>query len=617
MTALCGWAGFPSRPEKAAATLGRLGGNVAADRRSARFRFFGPFGGLAAAGDGTEGFQDGGASVVLAGRPRWCGHYASPVGGGVAHRILDGYRASGIDVLRSLSGTFALALILDGGRDALLAVDRMGIASLTYRPTQGGLFFGSSADLVNASSDGAQEIDLQSLFNYVFLHMVPGPSTIFRGQFRIPPGSYVHLKSGLIASGRYWQMKYEERATYDQHELKVEFRALLERSVGDVLNGRATGTFLSGGTDSSTITGLLAKVSGKPARSYSIGFKAEGYDEIKYARVAARHFAADHHEYYVTPDDVLALAPRLAGFCDQPFGNASAVPTYYCAQLAKSDGVELLLGGDGGDELFGGNERYAKQAIFSWYGRVPAILRKGLIEPVLSGIPGADRIALLRKGRAYVTQASVPLPDRLHAYNMLRRNPPNSIFTEEFFEQVEPETPLNLLRGVYEAADAQGSLNRMMALDLQFTLADNDLYKVNKMCELVGLDVAYPMLNDALVAFSATLPAHLKLRGTKLRYFFKEALKDFLPHEIIAKRKHGFGLPIGVWMQSHGPLRDMVYDAVRALGLRGVVRPAFINWMISEHQSDHAAYWGGEIWVLSQLELWLQTHGWAPGQPLV
>ena len=154
-------------------------------------------------------------------------------------------------------------------------------------------------------------------------------------------------------------------------------------------------------------------------------------------------------------------------------------------------------------------------------------------------------------------------------------------------------------------------------MDLQFTLADNDLYKVNKMCEMVGLDVAYPMLNDELVAFSARLPVHLKLKGTKLRYFFKEALKDFLPPEIIAKHKHGFGLPIGVWMQSHAPLKTLVYDAVRDLASRGVVRSEFIDRVMSEHKSGHAAYWGGEIWVLSQLELWLQSHGWPAGQPLV
>ena len=223
--------------------------------------------------------------------------------------------------------------------------------------------------------------------------------------------------------------------------MKAEFRGLLERSVSDMLDGRPAGTFLSGGTDSSTIAGLLAKISGRPVRAYSIGFAAEGYDEMEYARIAARHFTTEHHEYYVTPNDVLTLAPRLAEFCDQPFGNASAVPTYYCARLAQADGIELLLGGDGGDELFGGNERYAMQAILSWYDLVPSVLRKRLVEPVLFGIPGVERVPILRMGRGYVTQASEYVPDRLHAHNMLRRNPLDSVFTGSFSGRSTPLFP--------------------------------------------------------------------------------------------------------------------------------------------------------------------------------
>ena len=617
MTALFGWAGLLLSPESVAPTLARMAGDDVADRRDVAVRLLGACSGIAGLGTGAEGFQEGDSSVALVGRPRWLGPQVSHAKTGIAQHVLEGYRTFGVDVLQSIGGAFALAVTLNEGRTALIAIDRMGIASLTYRPTDEGLVFGSSSDLVNRYLDAAREIDFQSLFNYIFLHMVPGPATIFRGQYRIPPGGFVHLKDGKLTSGRYWQMKYDERDSYDLDELKSEFRTLLERSVSDLLNGSVTGTFLSGGTDSSTVTGLLAKLNNKPVRSYSIGFKAEGYDEVEYARIAARRFATDHHEYYVTPEDVLALAPRMAAFCDQPFGNASAVPTYYCALLAKSDGIELLLGGDGGDELFGGNERYATQSVFSWYGRVPAVLRKGLIEPILFGVPGAERVALLRKGRGYVTKTSDSVPRRLHAYNMLRRIPLHSVFTVEFLAQINPGTPLDLLENVYQGADAKDSLNRMLAMDLQFTLADNDLYKVSKMCDLAGLDVAYPMLNDELVAFSARLPAHLKLRGMKLRYFFKEALKDFLPAEIISKRKHGFGLPIGVWMQTNEPLRAMVYDAVRTLGSRGIVQPAFIDRVISEHQAGHAAYWGGEIWTLSQFEFWLQAHGWASGRPLI
>src|SRR5207344_3000253 len=175
-------------------------------------------------------------------------------------------------------------------------------------------------------------------------------------------------------------------------ELKKDFLEVLRESVREAAQDGTVGTFLSGGTDSSTIAGMLGEVTGSPARTYSIGFEAQGYDEMHYARIAARHFGARHHEYYVTPDDVVSAIPQIAAVHDQPFGNASAVPTYYCARLAKEDGIDTLLGGDGGDELFGGNERYAKQHLYSLYSDLPLFLRKCLIEPIAFALPEGDGI---------------------------------------------------------------------------------------------------------------------------------------------------------------------------------------------------------------------------------
>ena len=560
-------------------------------------------------------YQDADGCVLVAGRPRWRDAGLPHGLKDFARQCLDRYRQEGTDVLQSIAGSFALALALESGRKGLIAVDRMGVFSVHYRAVDGAVLFGSSADLVRNLSE-TTDIDTQSLFNYISFHIVPGPTTIYRGQLRIEPGGFVSVSDGRVAADRYWRPDYDEGASQDLDALAGEFRRLLERSVSELADGERTGTFLSGGTDSSTVAGILTRMRQRPARTYSIGFRAEGYDEMGYARIAARHFGTEHHEYYVTPEDVGALAPRLAAFCDQPFGNASAVPTYYCAHLAKSDGVDLMLGGDGGDELFGGNERYATQAIYDWYARVPRFVREGLLEPVANRIPGEFPVALVRKGASYVRQAATPLPQRLHIYNMLNREPLTELFTRGFLEKIDPSVPMSRLTGIYEGARARGSLNRMLALDLEFTLADNDLYKVSRTCELAGVRVAYPMLDDDLVAFSLHLPARLKLRGTRLRYFFKQALRDFLPDEIIRKRKHGFGLPIGIWMRSHQPLRELAYDSIRAFGRRGIIRPEFAERMIAEHESADAVYWGSEIWSLTQLELWLQAHGYALGRSL-
>ena len=610
----CGWAGLSDPPQAARLAVSRLADASRAHLGAAHLQT--SHFGVAVAGDNIELLRDGDVHLLLAGRPRWRdGNEGEP--GEVARRVLDGYRSGGARVLDSLAGTFALVLAREDGREALLAVDRMAVSPLVYARVGRGIVFGSSVQHVTACLDAKPSIDLQSVFNYLFLHCVPGPATIVEGPQRILAGHCVHLRDGRLEYDRYWKPRYAETARYELPELVAEFRRLFEQGVARALARGEPGAFLSGGTDSSTVAGMLSRLLGKGARTYSIGFEAEGYDEMSYARIAARHFGTDHHEYYVTPADVLAVARQVSAYCDQPFGNASAVPAYHCAKLAEGDGVAVLFGGDGGDELFGGNERYAMQAIYGLYDGLPAFLRKGLIEPALSAVPGGQHITLIRKGRGFVAQTALPVPMRVYAHNMLQRSGFANVFTPEFLSRVDAAMPSKLLCGVYDDADAQSVLNRMLAVDLQFTLGDNDLYKVSRMCEMAGVEAAYPMLDDDLVAFSLRLPSRLKLKGRRLRWFFKEALRDFLPPEVIVKRKHGFGLPVGLWMHSHPPLRELGYGAVRALGMRGVIRPDFLERMMASHQDDDAAYWGNELWVMSQLELWLQHHGWAAGRALL
>jgi len=611
MSALCGWLGTGAAAngdalERMAAALPLDGGE----------RACGEGWGLAAGGPVHHG---PGIAAALVGAVEFADRRLQVRAreGGAAAALAAAYSEQGESCLALLRGAFAAAVVDHAARSVLLAIDRMGVHSICYAVNEGTLVFGSSADAVRAHPAVASGLSLQSVFNYVYFHMVPGPETIYRGLRRIPPGGFVRFAGGALAVGSYWRIAFREAERPDVTHLETEFRALLERGVAKFVDGRPIGAFLSGGTDSSTVAGMLGRTGDRAAKTYSIGFDAQGYDEMAYARIAAKHFRTEHHEYYVTPDDVLELIQRLTRFCDQPFGNSSAVPTYYCARMAREDGVELLLGGDGGDELFGGNERYAKQAVFALYDRVPRALRRGLLEPALFAVPRGERLPLLRKARSYVQQASVPMPGRLQTYNLLNRIPLERIFTDEFLGHVDPATPGRLLDGVYHGAEAGTMLNRMLALDLRFTLADNDLYKVNRMCELAGVAVAYPMLDDDLVAFSAALPSGLKLRRTTLRYFFKRALRGFLPPEIIAKRKHGFGLPTGVWLHSHAPLRELAYDALDGFKARGVMRAAFVDELVAEHQGGHAGYWGEQIWVLGVLELWLRAHGLPRGQALV
>ncbi|MFT7774337.1 asparagine synthetase B family protein [Roseateles sp.] len=504
------------------------------------------------------------------------------------------------DVLSGVTGRFAVAVQLADGR-CVLAVDRFSIDSLCYRLDGGQLRFAPRAD---ALADSSRTLDPQAIFDYLYFHVIPSPRTIFQGVQRLPAGHVAVFESGQLRIEPYWVPTFSEDSRESFAVLAEEFRGVLRNAVAGQLDGSKAACFLSGGTDSSTVAGMIGLVGERPAASYSIGFDAEGYDEMEYARLAARHFKTDHHEYYVSPADLVASIPTVAAHYDQPFGNSSALPAYYCAKMAKDDGVTHILAGDGGDELFGGNTRYAKQTVFDWYGRIPGSLRRGLLEP-LSDLGAIKQIPLIKKGASYVNQAKVPMPDRLMTYNLLFHLGLQDVLTPQMLAAVDIDGPAQQQRALWPQARTGDLVNRMLAFDWRYTLADCDLPKVVGTTGLAGLSVGFPMLDDALLAFSEKLRPDFKLKGLRLRWFFKEALRDFLPDEIITKKKQGFGLPFGVWTARHDGLKALAGRSLHGLADRGIVRREFVESLLNERLSQHAGYFGEMIWILMMLEQWL------------
>jgi asparagine synthase (glutamine-hydrolysing) len=507
--------------------------------------------------------------------------------------------ASGVE------GEFAVGVADAAGR-TFLAVDRFAVCTLCYRVIDGKLHFAARADQL-AALPPAAAIDPQAVFDYLYFHVVPSPRTIFKGVHRLPPAHYAWFEEGQLTVEPYWVPEFRETENPRFDALADEFRQLVRDAVAKQLDGSKPACFLSGGTDSSTVAGMIGQVAGQPAATYSIGFEAEGYDEMQYARIAARRYGTEHHEYYVTPDDLVRGIPAVAAHYDQPFGNSSAVPAFYCAKLARDDGATRLLAGDGGDELFGGNARYAKQRVFGWYDSVPAALRNGALEPLLMRTP-LGGLPVARKGRSYVEQARVPLPDRMQMYNLLLRLGPAQVFCPSFLAQVDEADALRQQRAVWRQVQDGSPLNRMLAYDWRYTLAEADLPKVCGSTQLAGVAVGFPFLDRGLVDFSLRLPTQYKLNGLKLRWFFKEALRGFLPDEIITKKKQGFGLPFGVWANRHAALRAFATDSLQSLGTRGIVQPEFIHLLLQDHLPAHPGYYGEMVWILMMLEQWLRRH---------
>ena len=562
---------------------------------------------VAAADGARHVHQQDGLLVALWGRPELDGSTQD-----VAQRLAPLWLAQGTAACAALGGEFALAILDAAAGELLLAVDRAGSLPLSHASHPQGLVFASSHDAMLGHPAIRGVLDPQALYHYLFFHMVPAPGAVYLGWQRLLPGEYLHVHGGRQRKGSYWTLSFQENSVDTfarrQQAFLRTLRVAVESSLGDAAD--RSGAFLSGGTDSSTIAAIVTQVTGQPARTYSIGFDAPGYDEMDYARLAARHAGSEHHAYYVTADDVLAAIPAMAAIFDQPFGNASAIPAYYCAAMARADGVQRMLGGDGGDELFGGNERYARQALLSGYQRVPAMLRQSIIEPLLfrEGITHPWRIG--NKARSYIEQASLALPGRLERHNLLQHHGHRTVLEDGFLETVAPGMAFDCLNSAYWQRPERklSQINALLALDMRFTLADNDLPKVRKACELAGVEAAFPFLHPAMLAFASGLPPGDKLSGIQLRPFFKRALADILPRAILRKKKHGFGLPFGLWLQSHAPLRAFAFDSLAQLRRRAIVRPAFIDDLQGRLLHQHPAYHGTMVWLLMMMEQWLSAH---------
>ena len=481
-------------------------------------------------------------AVRAYGRPAFVGRELADLAAlrGTEAAWLAAFERYGTAAPEHVTGPFAVALRDAAGR-TFLAVDRFAICTLCFRPDGDAVAFDPRADAV---ARDVSDLDPQAIFDYLYFHAIPAPRTIFRGVERLPAGHYALYDRGNLTVARWWKPAFVEDVTRPLPELKHEFRGLVRAAIAREAAGATNpGCFLSGGTDSSTVAGLLGEVTGRPARTFSIGFDVHGYDEMAFARIAARHFGTDHHEYYVTPDDLLASIPAVASSYDQPFGNSSVLPAYYCAKLARDSGVDKLFGGDGGDELFGGNTRYAKQRVFGAYDFVPAFARKGFEAVLGRGSPLASA-PLIRKAVSYVEQARVPMPDRMQMYNLVVRLGLSDVLTQQFLSAIDVDDCARQQREVYAATNAHALVNRMLAFDWRYTLADNDLPKVMGAAELAGIAGRISVARRRAHRLLATLAPAIQAARTALRWFFKEALRGFLPDEILTKKKHGFGLAV-------------------------------------------------------------------------
>ena len=529
--------------------------------------------------------------------------------------IVHAYEEYGARCVDHLRGMFAFAIWDAKRRELFIARDRAGKKPLYYTRTQHGtLIFGSELKSLREHPEFQGEMSMEALDAYLTFGYVPDPLTIFRDIHKLPPGHHLTFKDGRVRVEQYWDFPYQEEQQQPARaddDCLAELRNLLDeavrvRLVADV----PLGAFLSGGIDSSVVVGLMARHATQPVKTFSIGFHEDRYDELKYARIAARKFGTDHHEFIVTPD-ICEIVDELVWHFDEPFADSSAIPTYVVSKLAREH-VKVVLSGDGGDELFGGYTRYALDRKRSGFARLPRALREGVMQPIGRVLPHGAW------GRNYIHNVALEPIDRyiedISIFSGLNKT---RLYTSDFRQQLGRSNAAMRFTEYARHARCGDQLDRLLYLDSKTYLPGDILTKVDRMSMAASLDTRVPLLDHKLIEFVCTrIPAAMKMKGLETKYILKQAARDLVPLEIINRPKQGFGIPIDQWINEQ--LRERVRGTLtepRTMQ-RGYVEPRYVNLLLDEHERgrrDHAT----ELWALFMLELWHRTFVAAPSGSLV
>lgn len=520
--------------------------------------------------------------------------------------IIHSYEERGDECVNELRGMFAFCIWDAKKNKLLLARDRIGIKPLYYIFKDGRLLFASEIKSILQDKDIAREVNLKALHNYLTLQYVPAPETIFKGINKLLPGHIVSCTVDGMEIKKYWELYLlkgeiiQSENYYSQRLLELLKESVKLRLMSDV----PLGAFLSGGIDSSAVVGIMSQLMTQPVKTFSIGFdvgsedKKEGYNELEYARTISKYFQTDHHEEIVNAKDIYQYLPKTIWYFDEPLADYAGIPTYLISMLARKY-VTVVLTGEGADELFGGYERYHGERLIHYYQKIPNLLREEMIAPLVKSLPG------LSKAKKLVERASIPLKVRYTSSCAFDYKQRQNLYTEDFKQEIGQIEFVDVFNSYFEDK-LQDYLNTIFYTDIKTWLPDDLLMKVDKMSMMTSLEARVPYLDHHLVEFCCNIPGNLKIRGITLKYILKKALRNFLPKEIIYRKKHGFTLPVKIWFKNE--LQELSKILVDSLSQkRGYFNMEFIQQMIKEHQSgvtDHSL----RLWALLTLELWFRIY---------
>jgi asparagine synthase (glutamine-hydrolysing) len=519
--------------------------------------------------------------------------------------IVHAYEQWGEDGFARLRGMFGIALWDRRSRTLLLARDRAGIKPLHYAERQGRLYFGSEVKSLIAADAVDREIDLEALDHYLSFLYAPRDRAMFKGVQKLPPGHLLRWKDGRADVRQFWAIGNQETFDGTFDEAATRLRAVLADAVrSHMMSDVPLGAFLSGGVDSSVVVGLMAEASERPVKTFSIGFDEPQFDELEHARTVAQHFGTEHHEFVVRPDG-LSILDRLIAHFDEPFADSSAIPTWYVSEIARRH-VTVVLSGDGGDELFGGYDRYLPHARVAQFDRLPLPGKRQLAQVASRVLPhGAF-------GKRFLKHVAQDPNDRyLDSIAFFHDDERQALYTPDVRRALNGRKAERLLSRHFERFNRLSPHSRMMRFDFETYLPEDVLTKVDRMSMAHSIESRVPLLDNEVIDFAATLPASMKIVNGRRKHVMKEAVKHLLPPGILDRKKQGFGVPLGVWFR--GGLTDVFSDILGSATMRqrGYFEPSFVDRIVSEHLSgrrDHTL----RLWQLLVFELWHRQYLDAP-----
>lgn len=511
--------------------------------------------------------------------------------------IVHAYEQYGDDCVKHLRGMFTLAIWDRRRRRLLAARDRFGKKPLNYYWDGQRLIFGSEIKSI-LEAGIPREINHVALDEYLVYRYVPAPNTLFEGVLKLPAAHILTYEDGQISTKRYWDLNFTPTCQDDEATAVERTLALLKEAVQVRLMSEVPlGAFLSGGVDSSIVVGLMSQMMSQPVKTFSIGFEEDDYSELPHARQVARHFSTEHREFIVRPE-LVSVLPQLVWAYDEPFADASMLPTYYISRLAREH-VTVVLTGDGGDEIFAGYTHYQHEYSIN---RIPPLIRSllgygSMLIP--DGMRGKKRLRNMSRDLAsrYV-QAIMLFPDQSRS----------TLYSQEYFAHVRDHNPYQRLFDLFPADPQLDITARHQYADVHAYLADDILVKVDKASMFNSMETRAPMLDQYLAEYVSSLPSTIRMRNGVLKYLLKKVAADLLPPQILTRPKQGFSPPIKHWFR--GDLTSYAYDLLVSSRAqqRGIFDPRFIDKLLKTHASTMSVNHSAAIWALLCLELWFQVY---------